>query len=380
MITNNEINLGAQYFAPGQIWWFDLTSYEYKSDGNIHTRRPFLIISSIGRRVYAAPISHGNVNGSNFRFSIPYISADNPDDTPDISYVCMDNIRQIRIDSYVADGGTYTYAGVLTPTVMQKLLAGFIASVLFNNYGVEYVDAAFDMAIDMLDKRKDYAITGFTPCVVHGDAELCSSGDEALPFYKKDYRMISAINTQRKKHVVTDIINDESVQKEETDKAETSQSTENTNKKSYKRYDIASAERGMINLPSGELREAFAKSMIEPDEAGSMTIIELQQEFARVTGSNINATPAANILLEVSSGMNLGKDNEGAFCVSLKRDIFKNLIRRCPPDKMDKKKQYLKEIQDDITKYGKEISGLKWGYSPKYLASFLETHLKDQRV
>ena len=402
MIRKDEIMLGSQYMAPGQIWWFDLGPYEYKSEINPHSKRPYLVIASIGRRIYVTPVTHSNINGSNFRFSIPMIRNDKIDGTPDVSYVCMDNIRQIRVDSYVADGGTYEYAGCLTPGVMQKLMAGFIASVLFNNYGIDFISEASQMAADMLEERDDYAVTGFTPCVVHGDAELVITDDDTAE-YKKDYRMINTINAQNnrtcakatKKNAIGFVppvaaADDDADEEEEkpsitpsttapepinskevSELTEARGTTEHAQRKSYIRYDTVSVDRGTLKFESEEKAEEFARSLIEPSAHGKITLVEFQQEFTRITGSFINRDPAARILKDVSMNItDLG--NSYAYGCAYKRDILKSLTRKeCPIDKFNKKQALLNEVRQDVEAYGATVAGYKWGYSPKYITSLL---------
>lgn len=404
MITKDEINLGAQYFAPGQLWWFDLSPYGYKNDVNAHSSaRPYLVIASVGRRIYVTPVTHSDVNGSNFRFSIPTIRSDRVDGSPDISYVCMDNIQQIRVDSYVADGGTYSYAGCLTPAVMQKLMAGFIASLLFNNYGIDYISDASQMAVDMLEAHDEYTVTGFTPCVVHGDAELMLDAEDDSIVYKKDYRMIGAINAHAnrvyaatKKPAVTEtavvhvnepstptidagVHPESSVVTVEEGTTESQKSVDNSSdttttaaspKKSYVKYDAVSIERGTLKFASEELAEQFAKSLIEPDKDGAIDLISFQREFTRVTGSFINRESAMLILKDTA--MNRSMDNGTVlYGCAYKRDILKRLMRKCPMDKFNKKQALLDEIRSDIENYGSEVTGYKWGYSPKYLPALL---------
>lgn len=402
MITKDEINLGAQYFAPGQLWWFDLSPYGYKNDVNAHSSaRPYLVIASVGRRIYVTPVTHSDVNGSNFRFSIPTIRSDRVDGSPDISYVCMDNIQQIRVDSYVADGGTYSYAGCLTPAVMQKLMAGFIASLLFNNYGIDYISDASQMAVDMLEAHDEYTVTGFTPCVVHGDAELMLDAEDDSIVYKKDYRMIGAINAHAnrvyaatKKPAVTEtavvhvnepstptidagVHPENSVVTVEEGTTESQKSVDNSSdttaaspKKSYIKYDAVSIERGTLKFASEELAEQFARSLIEPDKDGAIDLISFQREFTRVTGSFINREPAMIILKDTA--MNRSMDNGTVlYGCAYKRDILKRLMRKCPMDKFNKKQALLDEIRSDIENYGSEVAGYKWGYSPKYLPALL---------
>ena len=397
MIRKEEINLGAQYFAPGQIWWFDLSAYKYKSEENPHNRRPYLVIASVGRRVYVTPVTHANVKGSNFRFAIPMIESDKIDGTANISYVCMDNIQQIRVDSYVADGGTYRYGGCITPSVMQKLLSGFIASVLLNNYESIFVDAAFDMALDLLDKRGDYNITGFTPCIVHGDAVLITDNDPIE--YKKDYRMIDTINAQNNRSIAnarrnnltnntidettdTDLAVDSNALEEDTgDNAVNEVSAENevsteyneTSKTARKntKYDSASIERGAITFTSDELAEKFAKSLIEADPNGRMTVIDFQKEFTRTTGSFLNAVPAGRILKDMANSRSFDGMTSTYGCV-FKKDILKGLSRKCPIEKFNKKQKLMDELKSDMEEYGKNVAGYKWGYSPTYLYALLK--------
>lgn len=383
MIRKDEINLGAQYFAPGQIWWFDLTPYDYKVDIDPHSRRPYLVIASVGRRIYVVPVTHGDANGSNFRFSIPTIRGDKPDGTPDISYVCMDNIHQIRIDKYVADGGVYTYAGCLTPAIMQKLMSGVIASLLFNNYGPEFIDGAFDRALDMLERREDYTITGFTPCVVHGDANLIITAEDEGVEYKKDYRMVDTIithanrtyansrkaveepeTTEISQPVIAKAAPAEAISEEEFDDGAP------TRKQKHTSYKAASIERGAIKFESDEMLENFARSLIEPDPNGRISIIDFQKEFTRVTGTFINSVPAERVVREVANSRTMVK-NTMVYGCTFKKELLKKLIKNCPMDKFNKKKSLLDEIRADIQEYGRDITGYKWGYAPKYLTAFL---------
>lgn len=49
---------------------------------------------------------------------------------------------------------------------------------------MEFIDGAFDMALDMIEHREDYTVTGFTPCVVHGDANLIiTAEDESFEYF-----------------------------------------------------------------------------------------------------------------------------------------------------------------------------------------------------
>lgn len=404
MITKNEINLGAQYFAPGQLWWFDLSPYGYKNGVNAHScARPYLVIASVGRRIYVTPVTHSDVNGSNFRFSIPTIRSDKVSGEPDISYVCMDNVQQIRVDSYVADGGTYSYAGCLTPAVMQKLMAGFIASLLFNNYGIDYISDASQMAVDMLEAHDEYTVTGFTPCIVHGDAELMLDAEDDSVVYKKDYRMIGAINAHAnrvyaatKKSAVTEsevmpvsepstpvvetITHSENQETEENiiesitepqkSIADSSNTAVTATKKSYVKYDAVSIERGALKFASEELAEQFARSLIEPDKDGAIDLISFQREFTRVTGSFINREPASVILRDMAMNRSVD-DGIMLYGCAYKRDILKRLMRKCPMDKFNKKQALLNEIRSDVENYGSEVAGYKWGYSPKYLPALL---------
>lgn len=381
MIKTNEINLGAQYFAPGQIWWFDLTPYDYKVEANPHCNRPYLVIASVGRRIYVVPVTHGDANGSNFRFSIPTIRGDKLDGTPDISYVCMDNIHQIRVDKYVADGGTYTYAGCLTPAIMQKLLAGTIASLFFNNYGPEFTDVAFDMALDIIENRETYAVTGFTPCVVHGDATLVITSEDEPMGYSKDYHMIDTINAQSNRayaarkvaveeseKAVDDVETEANISMVDTPE-ESEESTEVPTRK-HTSYKSASIERGAIKFESDDKLEKFARSLIEINPNETMSIIDFQREFTRVTGSFINSVPAERILRDVAGSRTMIK-NSIVFGCSFKKDILKALVRNCPINRFNKKKSLLDELRSDIDEYGREIAGYKWGYAPKYLTTFL---------